>query len=73
MFPNLINHINAFKIKLKPFISHLKNEDMRQFSHLKVQVEGAVDNGIEKNALKRTSYCKTFLILLKKKTEFRLL
>jgi len=44
-FPNLINHFNAFKMKLKLFISLLENEDMSQFPHLKEQIEGAVDNG----------------------------
>jgi len=70
LFPNLINHINAFKMKLKLFISQLENEDTSQFPYLKEQGEGAVDNGNWENALKRSSYCKTFLIFLKKKTEF---
>jgi len=45
LFPNLINHINAFKMKLKLFILQLENEDMSQFPNLKEQIEGAVDNG----------------------------
>jgi len=64
LFPNLINHINAFKMKLKLFIPQLKNESSSQ------QIEGAVDIGNWENLLKRWSYFKTFFILLKKKTEF---
>jgi len=45
LFPNLINHINAFKMKLKRFISQLENEDVNQFPYLKEQNEGAVDIG----------------------------
>jgi len=56
-------------MKLKLFISQLENEDMRQFPYLKKHIEGVVDNGNWDNALKISSYCKTFVILLKKKTE----
>ena len=56
-------------MKLKLFISQLENEDMSQFPYLKEQIESAVDNRYWENALKRSSYCKTFAILLKKKTE----
>jgi len=28
LFPNLINHFNAFTMKFKMFISQLENEDM---------------------------------------------
>jgi len=45
LFPNLINHFNALKMKLKLFISQLENEDMNQFPYLKEQIEGVVDNG----------------------------
>ena len=68
-FPNIMNHINAFKMKFKLFISQLENEDVSQFPYLKERIEGAVDIGNFENALKRSSYCKTFLILQKKKTE----
>jgi len=57
-------------VKIKLFISQLANEDMSQFPYSKEQIEGTADNGSCENALKRSSYCKTFLILLKKKTEF---
>jgi len=33
--PNLINLINAFKMKLKLFISQLENEDVSQFPYVK--------------------------------------
>ena len=35
VFPNLINLINAFKMKLKLFISQLQNEDVSQFPYIK--------------------------------------
>ena len=35
LFPDLINLINAFKIKLKLFISQLENEGVSQFPHIK--------------------------------------
>ena len=35
LFPSLINLINAFKMKLKVFISQLENEDVSQFSYIK--------------------------------------
>jgi len=35
LFPNLINLINAFKMKLKLFISQLENEDVSQFPYIK--------------------------------------
>jgi len=57
-------------MKLKRFISQLENEDVSHLPYLKEQIEGAVDIGNWENALKRSSYCKTFLILLKKKIEF---
>jgi len=56
-------------MRLKLFTSKLENEDVSQFPYLKERIEGAVDIGNWENALKRSSYCKTFLILLKK-TEF---
>jgi len=43
-FHNLLNHINAFKMKLKLFISQFENEDMSQLPHLE-KIEGAADNG----------------------------
>jgi len=69
LFPNVINHIKAFKMKLNLLYSQLENEDMSQFPYLK-QIEGAVDNGNWENALKRSSYGETFLMLLQKKTQF---
>jgi len=36
LFPNLINLISAFKMKLNVFISQLENEDVSQFSVYKV-------------------------------------
>ena len=56
-------------MKLKLFIPQLENEDEPVFV-LKEHTEGVVDNGNWENALKRWRYCKTFLILLKKKTKF---
>ena len=35
LFPNLMNLINAFKMKLKLFISQLENQDVSQFPHIK--------------------------------------
>ena len=35
LFPSLINLINAFKMKLKVFISQLENEDVSQFPYIK--------------------------------------
>ena len=35
LFSNLINLINAFKMKLKLFISQLENEDVSQFPYIK--------------------------------------
>jgi len=35
LFPNLINLINAFQMKLKLFISQLENEDVSQFPYIK--------------------------------------
>jgi len=35
LFPNLINLINAFKMKLKLFISQLENEGVSQFLYMK--------------------------------------
>ena len=35
LFPNLIHFINAFKMKLKLFISQLENEDVSQFPYIK--------------------------------------
>jgi len=40
-----MNHINAFKMKLKLFISKLENEDVSQFPYLMERIEGAVDIG----------------------------
>jgi len=57
-------------MKLKLFISRLENKDTSQFPCLKEQIEGAVDSGNWDNAPKRSSYCKTFLIFLKKKQNF---
>lgn len=45
LFPSLVNDINAFKMKLKLFVSQLENEDLSQFPHLKEQSECAADNG----------------------------
>jgi len=56
-------------MKLNLLYSQLENEDMSQFPYLK-QIEGAVDNGNWENALKRSSYGETFLMLLQKKTQF---
>jgi len=43
--PKFMNHINAFKMKLKLFISKLENEDVSQFPYLMERIEGAVDIG----------------------------
>jgi len=35
LFPNLVNHISAFKMMLKLFISQLEMYDVSQFLNLK--------------------------------------
>ena len=35
LFPDLVHDINAFKMKIKLFISQLEIQDLRQFPHLK--------------------------------------
>lgn len=44
LFPSLVNDINAFKMKLKLFVSQLENDDLSHFPHLKEQSECAPDN-----------------------------
>jgi len=43
LFPNLMNLMNAFKMKLKLLISQLENEDVSQFPYIKWQIEGSGD------------------------------
>ncbi|XP_076330028.1 general transcription factor II-I repeat domain-containing protein 2-like [Tachypleus tridentatus] len=57
LFPSLVNDISAFKMKLKLFISQLKNKDFSQFPHLKEQSECVQDN------TKFTKYIEKIILL----------
>ena len=78
LFPSLVNDINTFNMKLKMFVSQLKNEDLWQITHFKKKSKCGVHHGSMAKYTEKISNCKShlkvlFMILVKKKTAGSLL
>ena len=73
LFPDLVNDINAFKMKIKLFISQLEIQDFRQFPHLKEQSEctatiGNLGKCVEKIKLLQESFENRFRDFVKEES-----
>ena len=73
LFPDLVNDINAFKMKIKLFISQLEIQDLRQFPRLKEQSEctatiGNLGQCVEKIKLLQESFENRFRDFVKEES-----